>query len=157
MPLSPTPAAQLQPSNVQTQLPTNYISYYDYGSQYEPDTHDELVYRYGSQTITGFIEMMGWEQEATADQFIWGEEGRLHTIYNTVAFDGVDTFTQVNHVFRPNEMIHINDGDQKVVALVISVPDADTFVAQPYELGGRLKEISIYSGTNQLSKRKLMK
>lgn len=124
----------LQPSSVKMQLPSNYISYYDFSSQFLPDTHDEMASRYGSQSITGMLYMLGAEMPSQSDKFIWSEEGRLHTVYNDVARTG-DVFTKANHVFRENETVHISDGATKLRGIITAVTK-DTFTVASYKLAG---------------------
>ena len=135
MALQAQPAIKLTPSSVKAQLPTNYVSYYDFSSQFIPDAHEELASIYGNQSITGMLYMLSAENGMNADKHIWTEEGRMHTVYKDVA-RSTNTFTKANHVFRKNEMVHISDDDQIALAIIIDVPDADTFTAVPYKQAG---------------------
>ena len=85
MSLNASPAPKLTPSSSKTVLPTNYISLFDFTSQYSPDAHDELAQIYGKQSVSGFLYMLGAESSMSSDKSIWTEEGRLHTVYNDVA------------------------------------------------------------------------
>lgn len=122
----------LSPSAVKVQLPTNYISYYDFTSQFLPDTHEEMASRYGSQSITGMLYMLGAEMPSQSDKFIWTEEGRLHTTYNDVTRSAA-VFTKADHVFRLNETVHISDGSVKVRGIITAVTK-DTFTVAPYKV-----------------------
>ena len=124
----------LSPSAVKVQLPTNYISYYDFTSQFLPDTHEEMASRYGSQSITGMLYMLGAEMPSQSDKFIWTEEGRLHTTYNDVTRSAA-VFTKADHVFRLNETVHISDGSIKLRGIITAVTK-DTFTVAPYKVAG---------------------
>ena len=133
--LNAIPGVSLTPSVDQVILPSNYISYYDYTTQYSPDTKNELVRTYGNQQITGLLRAQSNESSFESDIFYWGEEGRLHTNYNTVTRSGT-TFTQADHVFRLNEMIQVSDASAVKIGVITSIPDKDTFVMAPYEASG---------------------
>lgn len=133
MALSQTQGA-LQPSSVKTQLPSNYISYYDFTNQFVPDTYEEIASRYGNQSITGMLNILGAEMPTNADKYIWSEEGRLHTNYSDVTRSAA-VFTKADHVFRLNETVHISDTDTKVRGIITAVTK-DTFTVAPYKLSG---------------------
>lgn len=134
MPVNSTPAPKLTPSSTKTVLPTNYISLFDFTSQYSPDKHEELAQIYGKQSVSGFLYMLGAESSMASDKSIWTEEGRLHTVYKDVSRAGT-TFTKAGHVFRVNETVHISDG---AVARrgIITAADANTFEVAPYKSAG---------------------
>ena len=134
MALQTQPTFRVTPSQIKVQLPTNYISYYDFTSQYMPDTAEELAPIYGSQSISGMLAMLGAEYGSQADKYIWTEQGRLHTIYKAVT-RSANVFTQANHVFRINENLHISDATNSAVGIVTAVT-ADTFTVQPYKTAG---------------------
>ena len=134
MPINATPGPALTPSSVKTQSRTNYISFFDYSSQFLPDEHDEIAQIYGNQSISGMLYMMGAESSFASDQVIWTEEGRLHTVYTTVA-RATNVFTQANHVFRLNETVHISDASNKRMGVITAV-DNDTFTVAPYKSAG---------------------
>lgn len=134
MALNAQPSAQVRPSSTKSVLKTNYISLFDYSSQEAPETHDEIATIYGKQSVSGMLYMLGAESGFASDKVIWTEEGRLHTVYNTVARAG-NVFTQVGHVFRKNETVHVSDGAVKRRGVIIAV-DADTFELAPYKSAG---------------------
>lgn len=134
MPINNTPAPKLQPSSQKTVLPTNYISLFDFTSQYSPDAHDELAQIYGKQSVSGFLYMLGAESSMASDKSIWTEEGRLHTVYKDVTRAG-NVFTKANHVFRVNETVHISDGVATRRGIIIAI-DNDTFEVAPYKSAG---------------------
>lgn len=125
---------QLTPSQSKTQLQSNYVSYYDFTSQFLPDTHEELASRYGKQSIAGALYLLGAEVPSSSDKFIWTEEGRLHTNYRDVTRAGF-VLTKANHVFRLGETVHISDGTVKRRA-IITAKTNDTFTVAPYKADG---------------------
>lgn len=134
MAIKANPAAKLTPSSTKTVLPTNYISLFDFTSQFSPDKHEELAQIYGKQSVSGFLYMLGAESSMASDKSIWTEEGRLHTVYKDVTRAG-STFTKAGHVFRVNETVHISDGAVSRRG-IITAADANTFEVAPYKSAG---------------------
>lgn len=134
MALNASPAPKLTPSSTKTVLPTNYISLFDFTSQYSPDVHAELAQIYGKQSVSGFLYMLGAESSFASDKSIWTEEGRLHTVYKDVTRSG-SVFTKAGHVFRQNETVHISDGSLTRRG-IITAKDANTFTVAPYKSAG---------------------
>lgn len=133
--LNAIPGVSLIPSVEQVILPSNYISNYDYTNQYYPNTKSGLIRTYGNQQITGMLRAQSNESGFMSDIVYWGEEGRLHTNYDSVTRSG-NTFTQEDHVFRLNEIIQVSDAGAVKLGVITSVPDKDTFVMAPYEASG---------------------
>lgn len=79
-----TPGFDLQPSAQQVPTSTNYITNFDFLSQYLPDTYEKEFERYGNRTISSFLRMVGAEMPSMSDQIKWAEQGRLHTKYTQV-------------------------------------------------------------------------
>lgn len=127
-------APVLTPSAVKVQLPTNYISIFDFSNQYLPDTHDRLFSKFGNQSILGMLSRIGAEMPSQSDQFIWTEEGRLFTTYTDVTRSG-SVFTKAGHVFRVGETVQISDADA-VIKGYVSAVTADTFTVLPYKAAG---------------------
>ena len=134
MALLNTPNFRITPSSIKVQRPENYISYFDFSSQYLPDRHDELVAIYGNQGISDMLRMLGAEEAFASDQVIWTEKGRLHTSYNNVSRSG-NVFTIANHVYRVGETVHVSGTSDKAVGIITAVTK-DTFTAQPYASSG---------------------
>lgn len=134
MALNSTPTYKVTPSSEKVQLPTNYISLFDYTSQYAPEHHEELAQIYGKQSVSGMLYMLGAESSMASDKYIWTEEGRLHTVYKNVSRAG-NVFTQPNHVFRKNETVHISDGAVRRQGIITAV-DNDTFTVAAYKNAG---------------------
>jgi hypothetical protein len=134
MALNDVPSVKLTPSAEKVQLPTNYVSYYDFSSQFIPDTHEEMACTYGNQSIAGMLYMFGNESGMSADKTIWTEEGRLHTVYKDVSRTG-NVFSKANHNFRNNEILMISDGSTTRKVLV-TANDDNTFTVAAYKNAG---------------------
>jgi hypothetical protein len=134
MALNATPTFAVTPSSVKAQAQTNYISLFDYSSQFLPETHDEIAQIYGSQSVTGMLYMMGAESSFASDKVIWTEEGRLHAVYTDVTRVN-NVFTKANHVFRLGETVHLSNASAKRRGVITAVT-ADTFTAVPYKSAG---------------------
>jgi hypothetical protein len=134
MALDATPTYSVEPSSQKTPLKTNYISLFDYSSQYKPETHDKIAKIYGQQSVSGMLYMLGAESSFASDKFIWTEEGRLHTVYTDVARSS-SVFTKAGHVFRVGETVHLSSGTVKRRGVITAV-DATTFTAVAYKSAG---------------------
>jgi len=134
MALNSSPTYKVTPSSTKSVLKSNYISLFDYTSQYSPETHDSIAQIYGKQSVSGMLYMLGAESGFASDKYIWTEEGRLHTVYNDVTRSS-SVFTKANHVFRANETVHISDGSIKRRGIITS-KDTDTFTVAPYKSAG---------------------
>lgn len=79
---------QATPSAVQTVTTENYVSSIDFlDTIHKPDVGDTLVRRYGDQSLTGFIAMMGGKKPVANKEFIHYEEDWIHQVL-TVANNG---------------------------------------------------------------------
>lgn len=134
MSLNSTPTYKITPTSVKAQLPTNYISLFDYSHHAAPEVHDQIANIYGKQSVSGMLYLLGAESSMASDKYIWTEEGRLHTVYKDVTRAG-NVFTKIGHVFRVNETVHISDGTIKRQGIITAV-DADTFTVAPYKSAG---------------------
>ena len=76
-----TPTYALQPAPQQLALATNYITNFDFMTQYLPDTYEKEFERYGNRTVSSFLRMVGAEMPSNSDQIKWAEQGRLHIKY----------------------------------------------------------------------------
>ena len=84
--LQTNPGVSITPSSVKATLPTNYITNFDFLSQYLPDTYEQEFERYGNRSIASFLRMVGAELPSNSDMIKWAEQGRLHTKYTAVTF-----------------------------------------------------------------------
>jgi len=96
-----SPGAVLTPSSVKATLPSNYITSFDFLSQYLPDTYEKEFERYGNRTISAFLRMVGAELPTNSDLIKWAEQGRLHTKFEgctTTLADGATASTAVPYI-----------------------------------------------------------
>ena len=102
-------AVGLSPSGERA-TPFNFISPYDYATQYKPELTPQLYMKYGKGTITGFVRLTGSEMPFASDEVKHAEQGRLMTSYDDVTIVGdVFTFTDA-HTLRVNDEVIISDG-----------------------------------------------
>lgn len=83
--LASSPGVAITPSSVKATLPTNYITNFDFLTQYLPDTYEAEFERYGNRSISSFLRMVGAELPTNSDLIKWAEQGRLHTKYTGLA------------------------------------------------------------------------
>lgn len=110
MALSAIPGVDFTPSATKTPTPQNYLGSADFNwlQQYLPETYNKIHERYGSQDITGMLEMQGKEIPFASDAILWKEENRLTQLGTGVTRAG-DVFTLAAHTFRPGEIIKVRD------------------------------------------------
>jgi hypothetical protein len=113
--LQTSPGVQITPSSVKATLPTNYITNFDFLSQYLPDTYEQEFERYGNRSIASFLRMVGAELPSNSDMIKWAEQGRLHTKYTGVTFgveaSGAQQFTLAGSAicnFRVGQTVFIS-------------------------------------------------
>ena len=142
-----TPGFDLQPSSEQVALSSNYITDFNFLSQYLPDTYEKEFERYGNRTVASFLRLVGAEMPSNSDLIKWAEQGRLHTKYvncgigtlsaaTTATVTVGDTLTGGIAV-RVGQTVMLTDnaGSASHKALVTSVDTAaGTFVVAFYEL-----------------------
>tara|TARA_R100000005_G_C4999309_1_gene206031 strand:- start:534 stop:1934 length:1401 start_codon:yes stop_codon:yes gene_type:complete len=139
-----TPTFSLTPSSVKAALPTNYITSFDFTTQYLPDTHEKEFERYGNRSIASFLRMVGAEIPSNSDLIKWAEQGRLHTKFTGVtlgSYTGAETtqtltFTAA-HNLRIGQTIFISDETLASTfsnkAIVTAVPTTTTVDVAYYE------------------------
>ena len=88
--IAASPGVFITPSSVKATLPTNYITNFDFLTQYLPDTYEAEFERYGNRSISSFLRMVGAELPTNSDLIKWAEQGRLHTKYQAVTFAAID-------------------------------------------------------------------
>ena len=116
MALNAIPGVDFTPSATKTPTPQNYLGSADFNwlQQYLPETYNKIHERYGSQDITGMLEMQGKEIPFASDAILWKEENRLTQLGTGVTRAG-DVFTLASHTFRPGEIIKVRNDDGSVV------------------------------------------
>ena len=141
--------SNLQPAAEQVALPTNYITNFDFLSQYLPDTYEKEFERYGNRTVSSFLRMVGAELPSNSDLIKWAEQGRLHTKYVDVTSAGdpgddtaVWTVNDANVTvnFRVNQTVFLsaNSGSASDKAVITAVDTtANTFTVAYYAASGQ--------------------
>ena len=88
-----TPGFDLQPSSEQVALSSNYITDFNFLSQYLPDTYEKEFERYGNRTVASFLRLVGAEMPSNSDLIKWAEQGRLHTKYVNCTISALSSAT----------------------------------------------------------------
>ena len=156
MSVQASPGFNLTPSATQQALASNYITNFDFLSQYLPDTYEKEFERYGNRSVSSFLRMVGAEMPSNSDLIKWAEQGRLHTKYVNCASGAAatsDTATiTVNdtgvvageQAIRVGQTVYIYDnagagGNKAIVTSVSGSPTATlTFDVAYYEAGGQV-------------------
>ena len=131
MALQAAPGVVYTPTPTKTPTPTNYISDSEYNllTQYIPELENEIVNRFGTQSVTGMLEALGKESPFQADLIKWNEEGRLAQLATAVT-RAANVFTSASHTFRVGETIVVRDAAGAVLRQgQITAVTADTFTA----------------------------
>ncbi len=151
--IAPSPGFNLTPSATQQALASNYITNFDFLSQYLPDTYEKEFERYGNRSVSSFLRMVGAEMPSNSDLIKWAEQGRLHTKYvncasgaaagsDTATITISDTAVAANgeQAIRVGQtvLIYDNAGGGSNKAIVTDVASgAKTFDVAYYEAGGQ--------------------
>ena len=163
---------QATPSATQTVTTESYVSSVDFLSEiHKPDVGETLVKRYGDQSLTGFIAMMGGKKPVANKEYIHYEEDWVHQTFlvNDTANDGAITggylldvdqandagTTQDESLYtfiRPNAVVEFENGQ---VALVVAVSVnggawsvVENYTAQSSVVAGvTMIEVLTYDGT----------
>lgn len=134
--LASSPGVAITPSSVKATLPTNYITNFDFLTQYLPDTYEAEFERYGNRSISSFLRMVGAELPTNSDLIKWAEQGRLHTKYTGLtnsafshtAGSATQRFTLASGacVFRVSQTVLLSDESASVSkkALITAVDSA---------------------------------
>lgn len=123
-----------QPGGV-TRGAENFITLYDYATQYKPHLIPELHYANGKGSITGMLALIGNEGTYASDVVRHAEINRLHNRLKNVAVVG-NTFTSPTpHNLQPNMVILIADGVKQSQAYVQSITSPTVFVALNKKVG----------------------
>lgn len=88
----------------------NFISQYDYVTQYQPELIPELHYRNGLGKITDFLKITAKEGSYASDMITHQEMGRLHNIIKNVAVVGSTFTAPAAHNLRVGDVVKISDG-----------------------------------------------
>lgn len=87
----------------------NFISTYDYVTQYQPELIPELHYRNGLGRITDFLRITAKESSYASDVITHQEIGRLHNIIKNVAVAGSTFTAPAAHNLRVGDVVKISD------------------------------------------------
>jgi hypothetical protein len=149
MALASSPGIELTPAPQKVALATNYITNFDFLSQYLPDTYEKEFERYGNRSVASFLRMVSAEIPSTSDLIKWTEQGRLHIKYvscTSAAAAGQDTATftigdagVTTGALRIGQTVAIfaNDASGSNKGIITALPAATTFTVAFYEAGGQ--------------------
>ena len=135
----------LTPSSSKAALPSNYITSFDFLSQYLPDTYEKEFERYGNRSISAFLRMVGAEMPTNSDLIKWAEQGRLHTKFEGVTTATADasataTLAITANNLRIGQTIMVSDGTAGSSAsnkALITDVDTNSVDVAYYEAGGQ--------------------
>jgi hypothetical protein len=136
------PGFDLTPTPSKVAIPSNYITSFDFLSQYLPDTFEKEFERYGNRSIASFLRMVGAESPSNSDLIKWSEQGRLHTKYEGVTESGFsgnvsDDFTVAVAActFRVGQTVVLSSASKGITkkAIITSLPTATKFRVAYYE------------------------
>jgi predicted transcriptional regulator len=124
-----TNAKLFEPNNGIQATGSNYRSLYDFTNQYLPDAMPDLVNIFNPQSITGFLDSMGYEEELHSDLAIWGEYGRRHKLHTAVT-RSANVFTSTAHSVRLGDkiLVYATAAAGKEIGIV-TARTANTFTA----------------------------
>ena len=154
MAIAANPGFNLTPSSTQQALASNYITNFDFLSQYLPDTYEKEFERYGNRSVSSFLRMVGAEMPSNSDLIKWAEQGRLHTKYvncssGAAATSDTATITIADtavanigdQAIRVGQTVYIYDnaggGSNKGVVTAVNSTTAKAFDVAYYEGGGQ--------------------
>jgi hypothetical protein len=136
-----SPGVLITPSSVKATLPTNYITNFNFLSQYLPDTYEQEFERYGNRSIASFLRMVGAELPSNSDMIKWSEQGRLHTKYTACTYAaaaaGVQVITLAGSAicnFRIGQTVFLSSEQVSTESFkgVISAVGTSSFTVQHY-------------------------
>ncbi len=127
-------AVGLSPSGERA-TPFNFISPYDYATQYKPELNPQLYMKYGKGKITGFVRLTGSEMPFASDEVKHAEQGRLMSSYDDVTVVGdVFTFTDT-HTLRVNDEVIVSDGSIEKTGIVSAINSSTEVVIENNDAG----------------------
>jgi len=131
------------PSSMQIATTNNYISSTDFlngmGGITDADRGEMLVERYGSQNLTGLMEMLGNKAPVDSTTFYHYEEGFIHSkvslddatgaiLASPVQFDGASDGTEIS-VVRKGDILQDASGNVLRVETVVGAEETVTVTA----------------------------
>lgn len=152
--VNPTPGVALSPTG-QLATSANFITSYDYATQYEPDRVLKLHKRYGNGLITGFARITGMEKAYASDVVKHSEQGRLMQISSGVTRTA-DAFTAASdHNLRVGDILKVSDGTVENIVDVTAVGSSTTFTGVSRLNGGHTigtTGLSLYAFSSDFAK-----
>lgn len=116
-------SVSLTPAPSQVTLPGNYITNFDFLSQYLPDTYEKEFEKYGNRSVSSFLRLVGAEMPCNSDLIKWTEQGRLHIKHESVvikdgvaAGDGEIILLISSSAIRKGQTVMISDGTSSTVS-----------------------------------------
>ena len=149
--LQTTPGVAITPSSVKATLPTNYITNFDFLTQYLPDTYEAEFERYGNRSISSFLRMVGAELPTNSDLIKWAEQGRLHTKYQAVTFAAIDAPAAGQQVFTLAGGAICNFRVNQTVFLSSTTVAAESAKAVIVAVSGSTFTVAYYAATGGVS------
>ena len=143
MSLATSPGVSITPSSVKAALPSNYITNFNFLTQYLPDVAEREFERYGNRSVASFLRNVSAEIPTESDLIKWTEQGRLHTKYNGVIPNSAITsttalFTTASGVcvFRKNQTVFLTSESTSATAkaVISKVDTADGLNAGQFEV-----------------------
>jgi len=149
--LQTNPGVAITPSSVKATLPTNYITNFDFLTQYLPDTYEAEFERYGNRSISSFLRMVGAELPTNSDLIKWAEQGRLHTKYQAVTFAAIDAPVAGQQVFTLAGGAICNFRVNQTVFLSSTTVAAESAKAVIVAVAGSTFTVAYYAATGGVS------
>jgi len=138
-------SVSLTPAPSQVTLPGNYITNFDFLSQYLPDTYEKEFEKYGNRSVSSFLRLVGAEMPCNSDLIKWTEQGRLHIKHEGVVVkdgsadgDGEIVLLISNSAIRKGQTVMISDGTSSTVSAkgIVTANDGTDVTVALYDADG---------------------
>lgn len=138
-------SVSLTPAPSQVTLPGNYITNFDFLSQYLPDTYEKEFEKYGNRSVSSFLRLVGAEMPCNSDLIKWTEQGRLHIKHEGVVVkdgsadgDGAIVLLISNSAIRKGQTVMISDGTSSTVSAkgIVTANDGTDVTVALYDADG---------------------
>jgi hypothetical protein len=110
--------------------PYNFITLYDYATQFAPHLIKDLFYANGTGDITGLLELIGNVGNYDSDEIQWSELGRLHGKFSATV--STNTFTSTTpHNLRVGDEFLVVDAtaNKESIGTVTAITSSTVFTA----------------------------
>lgn len=129
------PSVALSPTGERA-TPYNFISPYDYATQFKPELSPKLYMKYGKGKITKFVRLTGGELPFASDEVKHAEQGRLMAAYEGVTVaNGNEFTTAAAATLRVGDEVLISDGVIEKAGVVTAKNSDTEFVISNKEDG----------------------